>query len=429
MHTDVSTAPPLRRTAEDRVLLGVCGGLARTLGARPLLVRGVAVLLAAVSFPLVLAAYAGVALIVPRDDGRTLLGGAPADRREQRLGWTVVGLAGFLLLVDGFEPEQLVWPGLAPSGLTLAALALVALVVREGRGRHAAPAVPGASAPGTPPAGGTPAPAPAPAPDAAPAEATAPAGAEATATATAATLPVPISRPGVPAYRPTGEEATVIGADGDDPTAVIDGDELPPTEVGDDGPPTAVHAAPAPAAAPRKRRTGLIVAGTVALVLAALATATAVFATSIGGIGDRDARPATIDDVRSEYRLGVGNLAVDLSSVAFPAGATDLRARVGVGELTVSVPRGVRVASVGATELTGVERVNRIARSVTAERRAAAAASARAAAAARAGASGRDGAAARVAARRAAAAVPAAPVVRIDADVSLGSGSVVAAGG
>lgn len=414
MRTDVTTAPPLRRTAADRVLLGVCGGLARTLGVRALLVRGVTVLLAAVSFPLVLAAYAGVALIVPREDGRTLLGGEPADGREQRLGWVVVGLAGFLLLVDGFEPEQLVWPGLASSGLTLAALALVALVVREGRGRHAAPAVPGASAPGAPPAGGapTPSPAPAPASDAAATE----------RTPAVPPVPVPVSRPGVPAYRPTGEETTVArGRDGQ-PTAAPDGDDVAPT---------AVHAAPIVAAPPRKRRTGLIVAGTVALVLAALATATAVFATSVGGIGDRRPQPATVDEVRSEYRLGVGNLHVDLTAVAFPRGATDLRARVGVGELTVSVPRGVRVASVGETELTGVERVNRIARRLTAERRAAAAARARARAASpgSAGAQGRGGASASAAARRAAAAVPAAPVVRIDADVTLGSGSVVAASG
>lgn len=158
----------LRRSSDDRVLLGVCAGLARTLELRPLLVRGGAVLLGALAFPLLVVGYAALALIVPRDDGRALLGGTPHDGREQLLGWSAVLFAGLLLLAAGFRPEQLVWPALDRGGLVLAAFGIGLLVVREGRGAAAAPAVPGASAPGAPPAAGPPAP-PAPAP-AAPAE-------------------------------------------------------------------------------------------------------------------------------------------------------------------------------------------------------------------------------------------------------------------
>ena len=37
-----------------------------------------------------------------------------------------------------------------------------------------------------------------------------------------------------------------------------------------------------------------------------------------GGVGERHYRPATVADLRSDYRLGVGELQVDLSDVEFP---------------------------------------------------------------------------------------------------------------
>jgi phage shock protein PspC (stress-responsive transcriptional regulator) len=253
-----ASSPPLRRTAGDRVVLGVCGGVAHTLGARPLLVRGGAVLLAAIAFPLVLAVYAAAALIVPRDDGRVLLGGEPADGREQLLGWTVVLSAGFLVLVDGSDPSQLVWPALDRGAMPFVVIAVAALLLREGRGGPAAPAVPGAQPPGTPPAG-----------PASPAD----------------------SQPAVPAHRPTGEEPTLVAA------------------TGPDAAPTAVHE-PVPPAPPHKRRTGLLVAGTVALVLAALVTAGAVATAAIRDDGRVELRERT-GAVASEYGLGVDSSVLD----------------------------------------------------------------------------------------------------------------------
>ena len=41
-----------------------------------------------------------------------------------------------------------------------------------------------------------------------------------------------------------------------------------------------------------------------------------------GGIGDRDYRPATVDQMRSSCELGMGELDVDLRDVDLPSGTT-----------------------------------------------------------------------------------------------------------
>ena len=64
-----------------------------------------------------------------------------------------------------------------------------------------------------------------------------------------------------------------------------------------------------------------------------------------GGIGNRVYRPAAFSDVRGEYRLGAGRLEVDLRNVAFPAGASAMRVRLGVGEAVVVVPDEVCVVT------------------------------------------------------------------------------------
>lgn len=64
-----------------------------------------------------------------------------------------------------------------------------------------------------------------------------------------------------------------------------------------------------------------------------------------GGTGARTYRPGTLSELRDEYRLGAGRLEIDLRDVAFPAGDTRLRVRLGVGELVVLVPREVCVAT------------------------------------------------------------------------------------
>jgi phage shock protein PspC (stress-responsive transcriptional regulator) len=64
-----------------------------------------------------------------------------------------------------------------------------------------------------------------------------------------------------------------------------------------------------------------------------------------GGVGDRLYRPASIADVRDGYRLGVGNLEVDLRDVRFPAGDTQLDMKIGTGNVELIVPEEVCVAT------------------------------------------------------------------------------------
>jgi hypothetical protein len=76
------------------------------------------------------------------------------------------------------------------------------------------------------------------------------------------------------------------------------------------------------------------------------------------GIGVRTYRPATVADLPESYRLGAGQLNINLSDTKLPPGPTTVRADIGVGELDVLVPPGVRVASVGPTDVSGVAFVN-----------------------------------------------------------------------
>lgn len=62
-------------------------------------------------------------------------------------------------------------------------------------------------------------------------------------------------------------------------------------------------------------------------------------------IGDRSWRPITISSTSEEFRLDIGQAQVDLTKLVIPAGTTTvpISASVGVGELAVIVPEGVRV--------------------------------------------------------------------------------------
>jgi phage shock protein PspC (stress-responsive transcriptional regulator) len=89
----------------------------------------------------------------------------------------------------------------------------------------------------------------------------------------------------------------------------------------------------------------------VALVVAALAAlVTAVvlafswFNVSLGdGVGDHIYAPTTAAAIAPSYRLGVGNLRIDLSAIRPGAKELHVQAQVGVGELRVVVPKGVPV--------------------------------------------------------------------------------------
>ena len=106
----------------------------------------------------------------------------------------------------------------------------------------------------------------------------------------------------------------------------------------------------------------------VALVVAALAAlVTAVvlafswFNVSLGdGVGDHVYAPSTAAAIAPSYRLGVGNLRIDLSAIRPGPKELHVQAKVGVGELRVVVPKGVPVqvdarAKVGDVHVEGRE--------------------------------------------------------------------------
>jgi len=110
----------------------------------------------------------------------------------------------------------------------------------------------------------------------------------------------------------------------------------------------------------RIRRLFRAIAISAGLLLALLLVATAVFASvfrvHVGrGIGERNYEVAGLQDLRDNYRLGVGDLRVDLSNVQLPVGTTHVNARVDVGELEVIVPEGAALVVRGDAQLGLVE--------------------------------------------------------------------------
>jgi phage shock protein PspC (stress-responsive transcriptional regulator) len=72
-----------------------------------------------------------------------------------------------------------------------------------------------------------------------------------------------------------------------------------------------------------------------------------------GGVGHRDYTPASVADLRPEYRLGVGEMDLDLRGMTLPAGQTDVKVVVGLGTARVRIPKDLCVstdAQVGAGE-------------------------------------------------------------------------------
>jgi phage shock protein PspC (stress-responsive transcriptional regulator) len=90
------------------------------------------------------------------------------------------------------------------------------------------------------------------------------------------------------------------------------------------------------------------------IVLAAIATAAVVtaivvafawFDVSIGdGVGKGVYTPTAATDLKPSYDIGVGKLRIDLSALGTLTQPVHLRAKVGVGDLRIVVPRGVGVS-------------------------------------------------------------------------------------
>jgi phage shock protein PspC (stress-responsive transcriptional regulator) len=96
-----------------------------------------------------------------------------------------------------------------------------------------------------------------------------------------------------------------------------------------------------------------------ALALSASAVAAADIDTR-GGTGERTYKPASSNDLRSEYKLGLGHLVLDLRNTDLTPGDHRVHLKLGVGGAEVWVPDGVCVSSTahvsaGATVIFGHE--------------------------------------------------------------------------
>jgi phage shock protein PspC (stress-responsive transcriptional regulator) len=117
----------------------------------------------------------------------------------------------------------------------------------------------------------------------------------------------------------------------------------PVASAGEDAP--TVAAAVAPARPRRFWRTFLIVVGSLlALLLVTVAVFVAVIPVHLArGVGNETYAPTSAADLHRSYRLGVGDLFLDLRNVHLPVGETRLTTSVDVGGLRVVVPPGAAV--------------------------------------------------------------------------------------
>lgn len=112
------------------------------------------------------------------------------------------------------------------------------------------------------------------------------------------------------------------------------------------GPRAAAVSAGEPAV-PRARRRwgrtiGLVSAIVLVLFLGLAALVATVFHVDVrDGVGERTYVPADAVDVHKRYRLGIGELRLDLAGLRLPAGETEVDARVGIGDLRITVPDDV----------------------------------------------------------------------------------------
>jgi phage shock protein PspC (stress-responsive transcriptional regulator) len=288
-------APPpgaprrLLRSRDDRILGGVCGGLARYFNVDPLIIRIAAVALVFVGGVSV-AAYIAALLLVPQDDGT----GHPVQGKPGRLstiaGAAVIVVAGVALL-DGQWGLGFGWlfGALVPTALIVTLLAVAGQRLLAGRGERRPTAA---------------------------------------RIAGAALLLCGIAL-GVLALAAGGAVATAAGGGGAIAGAVILLGLLMVGLAFRDG---------------QDRRARWLILPALALAIPASVVAAAGVDVH-HGVGSRHYAPATIADLRSNgYELGVGELEVDLRGMQWPRATTvDLRVDVGTGHAIVLVPDDVCV--------------------------------------------------------------------------------------
>ncbi len=100
------------------------------------------------------------------------------------------------------------------------------------------------------------------------------------------------------------------------------------------------------------KRTTITFGTLLALLLVGAAVVAATFNVHLGnGIGERSYVVAGTQDLRSSYKLGIGELTLDLRDVRFTSRETHVKARVDIGDLRVIVPQDVALEVRGDAQL------------------------------------------------------------------------------
>jgi hypothetical protein len=94
----------------------------------------------------------------------------------------------------------------------------------------------------------------------------------------------------------------------------------------------------------------------VVVVVFPLAVVSAANIDLTGGVGHHKYDPQTVADLRPKYRIGIGQVDLDLRGMTLPAGRTQVNLSVGMGEARIRVPAGACAATdakigVGAADI------------------------------------------------------------------------------
>ncbi|GAB3597017.1 hypothetical protein GCM10027446_24610 [Angustibacter peucedani] len=355
----------LRRSSDDKVLAGVCGGLGRSLGVDPLLLRVVvAVMVLFGGTGIVL--YALAWLLLPQDDGTASVGAQALDRGRHHPStqtiWLAVVLAVAVTLgvVGAFGR----WDG--PILLSLAVVGLLVWLLRSGRVQTAGTPVPpsGAPVPPVPPAA---------------AAGTAPMTATVQDTPTSTVPPVPPAPPAGPTWTAPVPPQPPAPPRPPKPRSHLFGLTVSVALIGV-GVLAAIDAAGAhlwsgayPALVLAVLGGGLLVGAWYGrargLVFWGLVLALVTTVTSVAGNAVRDVPNRTVDDtvavtqvdqLPTADRYGAGQVTYDLSGLDVAGQSVSMRSRIGFGEIVVVVPPDVDVTldartGVGGLSLFGQE--------------------------------------------------------------------------